>query len=44
MMKRIFLIFAVAGLLSTGFVSCRETNSVADDVEDVADDVEDEID
>ncbi len=43
-MKRYFLIMCVAGLLSTGFVSCRENNTVADDVEDVADDVEDAVD
>lgn len=44
-MKRLFLILFAAGLLSTGFVSCRETNTDAEDaVEDVADDVEDAVD
>lgn len=43
-MKKIFLLVFVAGLLSTGFVSCRENKSVGDEVEDVADDVEDAVD
>lgn len=43
-MKKLLLIFFVAGLLGTGFVSCRENKTVADDVEDVADDVEDAVD
>lgn len=43
-MKKIFLLVFVAGLLSTGFVSCRENKSVGDQVEDVADDVEDAVD
>ncbi len=43
-MKKVFLLMFLAGILSTGFVSCREQNDVADDVEDVADDVEDAVD
>ncbi|WP_255592738.1 hypothetical protein [Marixanthomonas sp. SCSIO 43207] len=43
-MKKIFLLVFVAGLLSTGFVSCRENKSIGDEVEDVADDVEDAVD
>ena len=43
-MKKIFLLVFVAGLLSTGFVSCRENKSVGDEIEDVADDVEDAVD
>ena len=37
------LLFA-AGILSTGFISCRENKSVGDEIEDVADDVEDAVD
>ncbi len=43
-MRKLFLLFFVAGLLSTGFVSCRENKTVGDEVEDVADDVEDAVD
>jgi len=42
-MKKIFLILFAAGLLSTGFISCRENKTVNDDIEDVADDVEDNV-
>ncbi|WP_262891069.1 hypothetical protein [Constantimarinum furrinae] len=43
-MKRVFLLLFAAGILSTGFMSCRENKTVADDVEDVVDDAEDAID
>lgn len=43
-MKRIFLILFAAGLLSTGFTSCREKKTVGDEIEDVADDIEDAVD
>jgi len=43
-MKKIFLILFVAGLMSTGFISCRENKTVGDEIEDVADDVEDAVD
>lgn len=43
-MKKTFLILFVAGLLSTGFISCRENKSAGDKIEDVADDVEDAVD
>ena len=43
-MKKIFLILFVAGLMSTGFISCREKKTVGDEIEDVADDVEDAVD
>jgi hypothetical protein len=39
-MKKLFLLLFVAGLLSTGFVSCREKSTV----EKVVDDVEDAVD
>lgn len=42
-MKKVFLILFAAGLMSTSFISCRDTNTVADDVEDVADDVGDAV-
>jgi len=43
-MKKVFLIFLFAGLLSTGFISCRDQKSAGDQIEDVADDVEDAVD
>jgi predicted small secreted protein len=43
-MKKIFLILFAAGLLSTGFTSCREKKTVGDEIEDVADDIEDAVD
>lgn len=43
-MKKLFLLLFATGILSTGFISCRENKTVADDVEDVADDVEDAVD
>lgn len=43
-MKKSFLILFAAGLLSTGFISCRENKTVGDEIEDVADDVEDAVD
>lgn len=43
-MKKIFLILFAAGLMSTGFTSCREKKTVGDEIEDVADDVEDAVD
>jgi predicted small secreted protein len=43
-MKKVFLILFAAGLISTGFTSCREKKSVGDKIEDVADDVEDAVD
>lgn len=42
-MKRIFLLLFAVGLLSTSFTSCRDQNTVADDIEDVADDIEDAV-
>jgi len=43
MRKAILILFAM-GLMATGFTSCRENKTVADDVEDVVDDVEDAFD
>ncbi len=43
-MKKVFLILFAAGLMSTGFTSCREKKTVGDKIEDVADDVEDAVD
>lgn len=43
-MKKVFLILFAAGLMSTGFISCRENKTVGDKVEDVADDIEDAVD
>ncbi len=44
-MKKLFLVLFVAGLMTTGFTSCRENKeTVGDKVEDVADDVEDAVD
>lgn len=43
-MKKVFLILFAAGLMSTGFTSCREKKTVGDKVEDVADDIEDAVD
>jgi predicted small secreted protein len=43
-MKKIFLILFAAGLMSTGFTSCREKKTVGDEIEDVADDIEDAVD
>lgn len=40
-MKKVFLILFAAGLMSTGFISCREKKTVGDQVEDVADDIQD---
>ncbi len=42
-MKKIFLILFAAGLMSSGFISCRENKTVGDEIEDVADDVADDI-
>jgi len=42
-MKKVFLVLFAAGMLSSTFVSCRETTTVNDDVEDVADDVADDM-
>ncbi len=43
-MKKVFLILFAAGLMSTGFISCRDQKTVGDEIEDVADDVEDAVD
>lgn len=43
-MKKLFLLLFAAGILSTGFISCRENKTVADDVEDAVDDVGDAVD
>ena len=43
-MRKLFLLLFVAGLLSTGLISCRENKSAGDEIEDVADDVEDAVD
>ncbi len=43
-MKKVFLILFAAGLMSTSFVSCRETHDTGDSIEDVADDIEDAVD
>lgn len=43
-MRKVFLILFAAGLMSTGFTSCREKKTVGDKVEDVADDIEDAVD
>jgi len=43
-MKKVFLLLFAAGILSTGFVSCREKKDAGDAIEDVADDVEDAVD
>ncbi len=43
-MKKIILSLALVAAFSTSFVSCRDTNKKADDMEDVADDVEDSMD
>lgn len=43
-MKKVFLILFAAGLMSTGFISCRDQKTVGDKIEDVADDVEDAVD
>tara|TARA_B100001146_G_scaffold209472_1_gene206518 strand:+ start:76705 stop:76836 length:132 start_codon:yes stop_codon:yes gene_type:complete len=43
-MKKLMLLLFAAGILSTGFISCRENKSVGDEIEDVADDVEDAVD
>lgn len=43
-MKKVFLLLFMAGLFSTGFVSCRDQKSAGDQIEDVADDVEDAVD
>ncbi|AFL79978.1 hypothetical protein Aeqsu_0466 [Aequorivita sublithincola DSM 14238] len=43
-MKKVFLILFAAGLMSTGFTSCREKKTVGDKIEDVADDIEDAVD
>ncbi|MDQ7917470.1 hypothetical protein RBU60_07780 [Mesonia sp. MT50] len=43
--KKLFLGLFAVGLLSTAFVSCRDTgDKIADDIEDVADDVGDAVD
>lgn len=43
-MKRFFLFLFAAGLLSTGFSSCRDNRDVGDDIQDVADDIGDQFD
>lgn len=43
-MKKVILSLALVVAFSTTFVSCRDTNKKADDIEDVADDVEDSMD
>ena len=43
-MRKVFLILFTISLMATGFTSCRENRTVADDVEDVVDDVEDAFD
>ena len=43
-MKKVFLILFAAGLMSTGFTSCRENKTTGDKIEDVADDIADDID
>ncbi|MDC8000753.1 hypothetical protein POV26_06875 [Aequorivita todarodis] len=43
-MKKVFLILFAAGLMTTGFSSCREKKTVGDKIEDVADDIEDAVD
>ncbi len=43
-MKKVFLILFAAGLMTTGFTSCREKKTVGDEIEDVADDIEDAVD
>ncbi len=43
-MRKVFLILFAAGLMSTGFTSCREKKTVGDKIEDVADDIEDAVD
>ncbi|MDC7995864.1 hypothetical protein [Altibacter sp. HG106] len=43
-MKKWMLMLFAAGILSTGFISCRENKTVGDEIEDVADDVEDAVD
>lgn len=43
-MKKIFLILFAAGLMSTGFTSCREKKTTGDKIEDVIDDIGDDID
>lgn len=43
-MKKVFLVLFAAGLMSSSFISCREQNTVGDEIEDVADDVEDAVD
>ncbi|HLV91954.1 MAG TPA: hypothetical protein VKX34_02435 [Aequorivita sp.] len=42
-MKKVFLLLFAAGLLSTGFTSCRENKDIGDKIEDVADDVADDV-
>ena len=41
-MKKVFLILFAAGLMASGFTSCRE-KTTGDEVEDVVDDMGDEI-
>ncbi len=43
-MKKLFLLLFAAGILSTGFISCRENKTATDDVEDAVDDMEDAVD
>ncbi|WP_034259511.1 hypothetical protein [Altibacter lentus] len=43
-MRKISVSLALLVVLSTAFLSCRETEKKADDIEDVADDVEDTAD
>lgn len=43
-MRKVFLILFAAGLMSTGFTSCRERKTTGDKIEDVADDIGDDID
>jgi len=43
-MRKVFLLLFAAGILSTGFTSCREKKDAGDAIEDVVDDAEDAID
>ncbi len=44
-MKKLILMLFAAGLLSSGFISCRERHeTVGDKIDDAVDDVEDAVD
>lgn len=43
-MRKLFLILFAAGLMSTGFTSCRENKTTGDKIEDAVDDIGDDID